>query len=460
MSLSNAPDPAIREAVVRQDLDNVLHPIVQHKVLEAKQIVVTAAEGSTIYDADGTSYLDAMAGLWCVNIGYGRAELADVAADQMRELSYFPHSSMNVPAAELAEQINGLMGGGYHTYFVNSGSEANEAGFKIARQYMKHEHPGQYRFKTISRYFAYHGTTLATLDAGGMGERKAKFEPYSGDFVHVAHPHCYRCPFGLTYPSCNLACVKNMETAILGEGPESVAAILVEPIMSGVGVAVPPDEYLPEVEKLCRQHGILLHVDEVINGFGRTGKMFAHQHYSVSPDVIAIAKGISSAYLPIAATVVKNSVFESFLGEASENRQVAQVNTYGGHPVAAAVAVRNIEILQRERLADRATEVGAYLMDGLRTLMHHAVVGDVRGKGLLLGIELVRDRTSKEPVGPAQIAAVVDFCKENGLLVGRSNGGRRYGGVITLSPPLVITRAECDRIVDTLDRALAAVDFG
>jgi adenosylmethionine-8-amino-7-oxononanoate aminotransferase len=190
MSLTNAPDPAIREAVVRQDLQHVLHPIVQHKALEAKQIVVTGGEGSTVYDADGTAYLDAMAGLWCVNIGYGRTELATVAADQMRELSYFPHTAMNVPAAALAEKLDGLAGGGYHTYFVNSGSEANEAGFKIARQYMKHEHPGHYRFKTISRYFAYHGTTLATLDAGGMGERKAKFEPYSGDFVHVAHPYC------------------------------------------------------------------------------------------------------------------------------------------------------------------------------------------------------------------------------------------------------------------------------
>ncbi len=377
---------------MQQDLDNVLHPIVQHKVLEARQMVVTGAQGSTIFDADGTAYLDAMAGLWCVNIGYGRVELAEVAAEQMRELSYFPHTAMTVPAALLAEKINGLMGGGYHTYFVNSGSEANEAGFKIARQYMKHEYPGQYRFKTISRYFAYHGTTLATLDAGGMGERKAKFEPYSGDFVHVAQPYCYRCPFGLTYPSCELACVKNMENTILGEGPETVAEVLVEPIMSGVGVAVPPDEYLPEVESLCRKYDILLHVDEVINGFGRTGKMFAHQHYNVSPDIVAIAKGISSAYLPIAATVVKNRVFESFYGEPAENRQVAQVNTYGGHPVSAAVAVRNIEIIEAERLVDRAAEMGAYLLDGLKALMRHRIVGDVRGKGLLHG-----NRTGEGP---------------------------------------------------------------
>ena len=457
MSLTNSPDPALREAVVQQDLKSVLHPIVQHKALESKQMVVAGGQGSTVFDADGTAYLDAMAGLWCVNIGYGRAELADVAAEQMRELAYFPHTAMNAPAAELADKINGLMGGGYHTYFVNSGSEANEAGFKIARQYMKHDHPGEWRFKTISRYFAYHGTTLATLDAGGMGERKAKFEPFSGDFVHVAQPYCYRCPFGLSYPSCGLACVKNMENTILGEGPETVAEVIVEPVMSGVGVAVPPDEYLPEVEKLCRKYGILLHVDEVINGFGRTGKMFAHQHYGVSPDIMAIAKGISSAYMPIAATVVKNSVFDSFYGDPAENRQVAQVNTYGGHPVAAAVALRNIEIMQAERLADRAADVGKYFLDGLSSLMRHKIVGDVRGKGLLLGMELVKDRTAKEPVDAATITAIVDFCRDNGVLVGRAGGGRRYGNTIVFSPPLVITRAECDRIVETLDRALSAL---
>jgi adenosylmethionine-8-amino-7-oxononanoate aminotransferase len=460
MSLTNAPDPELRAAVVRQDLKNVLHPIVQHKLLEAKQMVVTSAHGSTIYDADGTAYLDAMAGLWCVNIGYGRGELADVAADQMQQLAYFPHTQMNVPAAALAEKINTLMGGDYHVYFVNSGSEANEAGFKIARQYQKQEKPGEFRFKTVSRYYAYHGTTLATLDAGGMGDRKGKFEPYSGDFVHVAPPYCYRCPFGLNYPSCGLACVKNMETTILGEGPETVAEVIVEPIMSGIGVAVPPDEYLSEVAALCRKYGILLHIDEVINGFGRTGKMFAHQHYGVEPDILAVAKGIVSAYLPIAATVVKNNVFQSFYGEPSENRQVLQVNTYGGHPVAAAVALRNIEIMQAEKLADRAAETGKYLMDGLRTLSRHKVVGDIRGKGLLQAVELVKDRVTKEPVDAATITAVVESCREQGVIVGRSGGGRRFGNSIVLSPPLVITRAECDRLVETLDRALAALPAG
>jgi len=437
MSLTNAPDPEIRKAVVKQDLENVLHPIVQHTALEKNQMVVVGAQGSTVRDYDGTEYLDAMAGLWCVNIGYGRTELADIAAEQMQQIAYYPHTAMNFPAARLAEQMNGLMGGGYHTYFVNSGSEANEAGFKIARQYQRHEQkPGAFRYKTISRYYAYHGTTLSTLAAGGMGERKGKFEPLGGnEFVHVAAPTCYRCPFGLEYPTCELACVTNMESTIQGEGPDSIAEILIEPIMSGVGIAVPPDEYLPAVAKLCEKYGALL-------------------HYGVKPDIMAVAKGIVSAYLPIAATVVKNEVFNSFLGEEAAMRQVMQVNTYGGHPAAAAVAVRNIEIMQEEKLAERAAENGKYFMDGLKTLLKHAVVGDVRGKGLLLGLELVKDKKTKEQVSSAHVGAMVAFCKRQGVIIGRSGGGSRHSNTLTFSPPLVITRSEIDRIIDVLDRGL------
>jgi adenosylmethionine-8-amino-7-oxononanoate aminotransferase len=456
MSLTNAPDPEIRAKAVKQDLDSVLHPLLQHRVLENSQLVVTGGQGSTISDADGTTYLDAMAGLWCVNIGYGRTELAQIAAEQMEQIAYYPHTGMNLPAAELGEQLNALMGGDYHTYFVNSGSEANEAGFKIARQYAKHEFPGEFRFKTISRYYAYHGTTLATLAAGGMGDRKMKFEPYAGEFVHVQAPTCYRCPFGLEYPSCGVACAKAIETTILGEGPQTVAEVIVEPIMSGVGVAVPPPEYHPMVEAICRKYDVLLHVDEVINGFGRTGKMFGHQHYGISPDIMAVAKGIVSAYLPIAATVVRNRVFESFLGEAAEERQVMQVNTYGGHPVAAAVAVRNIQIILEEKLPQRAADMGAYLMDGLTDrLMRHGICGDVRGKGLLIGIELVTDRASKTQLGSALVQGVLNFCRANGVIVGRSGGGARHNNTIVLSPPLIITRSECDTLIEVLDQALA-----
>ena len=455
MSLTNQPDPEARQRVVQQDLANVMHPIVQHRALEKSQLVVTGAQGSTIVDADGTTYLDAMAGLWCVNIGYGRTELAQVAAEQMQAMAYYPHTAMNLPAAQLAEQINGLMGGGYHVYFVNSGSEANEAGFKIARQYAKHEYPGEFRFKTISRYYAYHGTTLATLAAGGMGERKTKFEPFAGEFIHVPAPTCYRCPLGLEQGTCGIACARLIETTIQGEGPQTVAEVIVEPIMSGVGVAVPPDEYLPMVEEICRKYDVLLHVDEVINGFGRTGRMFGHQHWGISPDIMAVAKGIVSAYLPIAATVVKNEVFNSFLGEVADARQVMQVNTYGGHPAAAAVAVRNIEIMLEEDLPARAASMGEYLMAGLKDrLFRHGITGDIRGKGLLIGIELVTDRESKVQLDGPLVQGVVEFCKANGVIVGRSGGGARHSNTIVLSPPLVITRSECDTLIEVLDRAL------
>jgi len=456
MSLTNAPDPEIRAKVVAQDLASVMHPIVQHRALEQKQMVVVSAQGSTIMDADGTTYLDGMAGLWCVNIGYGRSELAQIAAEQMQQIAYYPHTGMNIPAAQLGEMVNNLMGGDYHVYFVNSGSEANEAGFKVARQYMKHEYPGQFRFKTIGRYYAYHGTTLATLAAGGMGDRKTQFEPYAGEYLHVPAPTCYRCPYGLEYPSCKVACATAIETSIVGEGPSTVAEVIVEPIMSAVGIAVPPPEYLPMVEAICRKYDVLLHVDEVINGFGRTGKMFAHQHWGISPDIMAVAKGIVSAYLPIAATVVRNKVFESFLGEVAADRQVMQVNTYGGHPAAAAVAVRNIEIMLEEHLPARAAEMGAYLMNGLRDrLMRHGITGEVRGMGLLIGIELVIDRESKVQLPSALMAGVVNFCRDNGVIVGRSGGGVRHSNTIVLSPPLVITRSECDTLIEVIDRALA-----
>ena len=220
----------------------------------------------------------------------------------------------------------------------------------------------------------------------------------------------------------------------------------------------PADLHHPEVEEICRKYDVLLHVDEVINGFGRTGKMFGHQNWGISPDIMAVAKGIISAYLPLGAAVVKNRVFESFLGEPSGGRQVFQVNTYGGHPAAAAVAVRNIEILLEEKLAERAATMGAYLIDGLKDrLMKYAITGDVRGKGLLIGVELVTDRESKTQLAGPLVQGVVDFCRRNGVLVGRSGGGARHSNTIVLSPPLIITRSECDTLIDVLDKAFGEV---
>lgn len=448
----------LKREILQKDLDHVWHPLAQHSTLQQNPpLVVVKANGSVVTDADGKEYLDGMAGLYCVNVGYGRPELAEAAAAQMKDLPYYPHTQANIPAARLADRLNSLIGGKkYRTYFNASGSEANEVAFKLARQYHKNN-GSPARYKIVSRYYSYHGTTLAALAAGGMAERRQKFEPMPQGFVHVPPPYCYRCPYGLEYPSCGLACAKAVDFAIAAEGPDTVAAVVVEPVMSGIGVVVPPEGYLKEVESICRKHGVLLLADEVINGFGRTGKMFAHQHYDIKPDTVALAKGISSAYLPLAATMVADDVFTAFLGEPEEKKHAVQVNTYGGHPVSCAVGLANVAILEGERLAERAAETGAYLLDGLKALLDHPLVGDVRGKGLLIGIELVADKKTRAPVQHRVTNAVAARCLREGLIVGKTVGAVAHlGNCIVLSPPLVLTRAEADRIIAVIRRSIEA----
>jgi len=443
--------------VLEADLENVWHPMTQHKLL-AKQPpkLIVGAKGSTIVDAEGREYLDGMAGLWCVNVGYGRREIAEAVYRQMLQLPYYPHTQANVPAAKLADRLTALTGGEpCHTYFVNSGTEANEAAFKLARQYHRQVHPGEPRYKTIGRHYSYHGTSMATLAAGCVPERKTKYEPLGDGFLHVPPAYCYRCPFGLSYPSCGLACAKQIEYAIRAEGAETVAAVVLEPVQSAVGVLVPPDEYLREVAAACRRHGVLLILDEVINGFGRTGKMFAHQHYGVVPDLLCLAKGLTSGYQPIGAVMATSEVFNGFLGELEENRQNAQVNTWGGHAAACAAALANLDIMEQEQLPERAAQTGAHLLEGLRSLLSLPAVGDVRGKGLLLAVELVEDKQTRGPLGGARTAAVIRGCLERGVIVGRSSGaGGGLGNCVTLAPPLVLTLAEADRIVATLHEAI------
>lgn len=447
--------------IVEKDKRHVFHPMIQHSTLQKKDpLVFVSGRGSTVVDAHGKEYIDAFAGLWCVNVGYGREEVARAAYEQMLALAYFPHIHAHVPGAEFAAQIAALFGGDLkHVYFVNSGSEANEAAFKFARQHGKQAHPGQNRYKIIARYGGYHGTTLSTLAAGGMTDRKVKFEPLDGAFLHAPPPYCYRCPLGLQRESCGLACAKAIEHMIASEGEETVAAVVVEPIMSGLGVVVPPDGYLEMVQEICRRHGVLLLVDEVINGFGRTGAMFGHQHWGLQPDIVAVAKGITSAYLPLAATVVSDRVFNTFLGEPSEMRHVIQVNTYGGHPAACAAGLANLRILREEKLPERAAETGAYLIDELRrALGDHPKVGDIRGKGLLIGVEMVEDRQSKQPLSSAGMDRINAECLARGVIIGRSTyAARGLGNVVTLCPPLVLTRAEAGRIVEVLAEAIRAV---
>lgn len=453
-------ESARKSEVLSADLKHVMHPLLQHQtLLEKPPLIITAGKGATIYDADGHAYLDAMAGLWCVNIGYGRLEVADAAHEQLKKLAYYPHTQANEPAADFAAVLAGLMGPRLrHVYFVNSGTEANEAAFKIARQYAKLRHPGESRHKILGRYLAYHGTSMSTLAAGGVGNRRAMFEPLDGSFLHAPPVGLYRDPFGLGNPEqAAQVAATYLDFLIQSEGPESICAMILEPIPAAMGVLIPPPDYLRRVQEICRKYGILLICDEVINGFGRTGSLFAHQLYGLEPDIVTIAKGITSAYLPLGATVVSEEVFQTFLGRPEENRHIVQINTYGGHPASCAAGLKNVEILLGEEMTKNSRQVGTHLIAALRQLDHDSIA-QVRGSGLLAAVELVSDRSTSSPFSERQLGTVVDGMKARGVLVGRFGSSSAFSGAgITLSPPLCLTLAEADRIVDALDDTLSQI---
>jgi len=430
------------------DLESLWHPLTQHRDLEASPPrQIERAEGVFLYAADGQRWLDGVSGLWCVNVGHGREELADVAREQMAKLAYLPMTMSHEPAIRLAAKLIDLLGYPGKAYFSNSGSEANEAAFKIARQYQAQcGHPG--RFKIIARHRGYHGCTLGALSATGNWERRLSYEPLMPGFIFTDAPDPYR-ELG--------DCAEKLEQTILREGEESVAAFIMEPIIAGGGILIPPDDYLPRVREICSRHGVLLILDEVVTGFGRTGKMFACEHWGVEADIITLAKGIASGYMPLAATVVRQEVFEAFNGDADSDRHFRHVNTYGGHPVATAVGLRNLEIVEREQLVERAKLTGKTLLAKVEELAHHPNVGNIRGKGLLIGIELVADKQSKQPADNATVAAVVNHCAKHGVIIGRTAPtSPGQANVLILAPPFIVNDEEVDLLADAVEAAIVA----
>ncbi|ANB56024.1 beta-eliminating lyase family protein [Anoxybacillus sp. B7M1] len=419
-------------------------------------LIVEEAKGCWVTDHTGKKYLDAMAGLWCVNVGYGREELAEAAYEQLKKLAYFPLTQSHAPAVELGEKLNELLGDEYVIFFSNSGSEANETAFKMARQY--HQQKGEHsRYKIISRYRAYHGNSMGALAATGQAQRKYKYEPLAPGFIHVAPPDCYRDNETAENPR-NLKSVQAIDQVMTWELSETIAAVIMEPMITGGGVLIPPDGYMKAVKEVCEKHGALLIVDEVICGFGRTGKPFGFMHDGVKPDIITMAKGITSAYLPLSATAVRKEIYEAFKGE-EEYDYFRHINTFGGNPAACALALKNLEIMEKERLFDRSREVGEQLLNELKhKLQNHPYVGDVRGRGLLIGIELVKDKATKEPLDVSLVNQAINICKNNGLLIGK-NGVTVAGfnNVLTLSPPLTIESEDAAFLVQTLTEALEEI---
>lgn len=417
-------------------------------------IIAEEAGGAWITDVNGNKYLDAMAGLWCVNTGYGRDELAEVAYDQLKKMAYFPLSQSHIPAIQLAEKLNDWLEDEYVIFFSNSGSEANETAFKIARQY--HYHKGDKgRHKFISRYRGYHGNSMGALAATGQAQRKYMYEPLAQGFIHVTPPDIYRSPYKGTLEEQSLAAADEIDRVMTWELSETVAGVIMEPFITGGGVIIPHESYLPRVREICDKHGALLILDEVICGFGRTGKKFGFQHSAIKPDIVTMAKGITSGYLPLAATAVRKEIYEAFKG-SGEYDHFRHVSTFGGNPAACAVALKNMEIYEDEKLIERSEMMGKRLKERLLDLESHPNVGHIRGKGLLIGIELVEDKKTKQPADVEKVNSIIGYCKENGLIIGK-NGDTVAGfnNIIALSPPLNLTNDDLDFIVTTLKKAFA-----
>ncbi|HEV3024300.1 MAG TPA: aspartate aminotransferase family protein [Pirellulales bacterium] len=441
---------------LQSDRAHLLHSL-HRREAQAKAHVWVRGEGAVLVDRDGKQYLDGLAGLWNVVAGHGRRELADAAAKQMGELAYASSyaGSTNRPAIALAERVAGLCYRGINRfYFTSGGAESNESAFKTARFYWKLAgKPG--KFKVVSRMWGYHGVTLAAMSATGIASYWPMFEPRTPGFTHIESPYPYRfapssSPGETRTPGQQAADL--LEAAILREGPDTVAAFLGEPVQGAGGVIVPPDDYWPRIREICDRYDVLLIADEVITGFGRTGEWFGLTRWDIEPDIVCFAKAITSGYFPLGGIGVSGRVAAAIDG-AAEERTWMHAFTYSGHPVGCAVALANLDIIEREGLVARAGVLGRRLLEGLRTLAVHPHVGDVRGLGLMCAVELVADKATKEefPAAEKVGARVHAATQARGLF------SRLRGDVFLLAPPFVTTEEQIDRMVEILGESICEV---
>ena len=422
----------------------ILHRTSREEVAGGISIMVKG-EGVRLTDKVGNSYLDMVAGVTRpVHIGYGREEVAQAAYDQMCQMHYFsPCGNANEPAMELADVLAGITPGDINRFtFECSGSEAVETAMKLAKHY--HYFSGNKAcFKVISRKGAYHGVNGYGVRAlGTVMPMRQMMEPVAPGAVYVEPPYCFRCPYGLTYPACDLKCATDIERTIEFEGPELVSAFIGEPVMQGYGAVSPPQEYWPIVREICNKYDILLIIDEVICGFGRTGKMFGVEHFAIQPDMMTMAKGISSGYIPLGAVGCSDEVIKPI-------NNFFHLHTYGNHPVACAAALKNIEILERENLISKSEEMGQYFLDGLKSLEHHAIVGEARGRGLWLAIDFTTDKKTRAPFPLNRINNIISRAKQLGLII------KTMGHALEFAPPLIINKAEIDEALKILDQCIA-----
>lgn len=428
------------------DADHHMHPFTNTGALNKKGArVITHGEGVYLWDSEGNKILDGMAGLWCVNMGYGRTELAEAANTQMKELAYYNtfFQTTHAPVAQLAKEIASITPGDLnHIFFANSGSEAIDTIMRMVRQYWSIKGK-PYRNILISRENAYHGSTIGGTSLGGMGGMHGQGGPLVPNIERIRQPYWYGEAGDMSEEEFGIACAKALEDKILEVGPDNVAAFVGEPIQGAGGVIVPPANYWSEIQKVCHKYDILLAADEVICGFGRTGSWFGSDTLGIKPDIISMAKGLSSGYLPIAAVAVGDRIANAFIEHDDDFNHGF---TYSGHPVAAAVAIANIQLMKKENIVEYVgNDIGPYFQQKLReAVADHPLVGHIEGVGLVVGIALVKDRETKELFGDDTDIGMIcrDHCFNNGLIM------RAVGSRMVLSPPLVISHAEVDELCE------------
>jgi putrescine aminotransferase len=450
--------------LVRADHEHLIHPL-HHPVDQAEPVIYVRGRGATVQDIGGHEYIDGLSGLWNVNVGHGRAELAETAAAQMKELAYFSGyiGSSNIPAITLANRLMEIIYDNMQAvFFTSGGAEANESALKTARFYWKARSKPD-KVKVVARHQGYHGVTLQAMSATSMGAYWKMFEPRVPGFVHIQTCYPYRFQGAKPGETVGQAAARELEEAILREGPDTVAAFIGEPIHGAGGVIYPTDDYWPRVREVCTRYDVLLIADEVITGFGRTGRWFGLSHWNVKPDILSFAKGVTSGYLPLGGIVVSKTIKEVMDSVKPEDRWM-HAYTYSAHPTCCAVALKNIEIIEREGLCERAEKMGERLNGGLLSAFgDHPNAGEVRGgKGLLAAVEFVEDRATKtnfaadRKVAPRLQAELM----KRGVVTRTLRAAGPHpaqGDVVLFAPPLIVTEAEIDRLVSVALDAVKVV---
>lgn len=448
-------------AIVEADRKHVWHHLTQHKKFETVDpMIIIEGKGMRVWNQAGREHLDATSGgVWTVNVGYGREKIANAVRDQLIKLPYFAGSAGTIPGALFSEKILSKMPGMSRVYFSNSGSEANEKTYKIVRQIAHNKYGGK-KHKILYRDRDYHGTTITALSSGGQEERNAQYGPFTPGFVSV--PHCleYRSQWG-DVEDYGIRAANAIEDVILREGADTVGGLILEPITAGGGVITPPAGYWERVQEICKKYEVLLIIDEVVCGVGRTGTWFGYQHYGIQPDMVTMAKGVASGYAAISCTVTTEAVFESFKANPDDPMShFRDISTFGGCTAGPAAALANVETIEDEDLLDNVTAMGEYMQEKLRGLAgKHSVIGEVRGKGLFIGAELVADRDTKDPLPESMVMGVVGDCMaKSAVIIGATN--RSLPGLnntLCFSPSFIAGKSDIDEIIEAVDGALTRV---